>query len=148
MHGQTRTKVGLQDRNVLCQLCGAVHWHESVHPEQTGTDPEEPQRLLWDNVRLKQKSFLYRWTWFTVAARYDHFWPMLATELCHRTVSSSVCFCFFGYKKCLNPTMWANVQTRVFLWWGFKKKTNRSDCQIVTRGFSAKVLKYNHVYSN
>lgn len=95
-----------------------------------------------------KKSFLYRWTWFTVAARYDHFWPMLATELCHRTVSSSVCFCFFGYKKCLNPTMWANVQTRVFLWWGFKKKTNRSDCQTVTRGFSAKVLKYNHVYSN
>ena len=53
MYGQTRAKAGLKDRNVLRELCGAIYWHQPVHPEQTGTDSEEQGLILWDHVRLK-----------------------------------------------------------------------------------------------
>lgn len=52
MYGQTRAKDGLKDRNVLGQLCGAIHRHQPVYPQQTRTDSEEPERALRDDGLL------------------------------------------------------------------------------------------------
>lgn len=37
---------------MLRQLCGAIHWHQPVYPQQTGTDSEEPGLILRDDGRL------------------------------------------------------------------------------------------------
>lgn len=52
MYGQTRAEAGLKDRDVLRQLRGAIHRHQPVHPQQTGTDPKEPGLVLRDDGRL------------------------------------------------------------------------------------------------
>lgn len=52
MYGQTGAKAGLEDRNVLRQLCGAIHWHQPVYPQQTGTDSEGQELVLGDDGRL------------------------------------------------------------------------------------------------
>lgn len=63
VHGQAGAQAGLQDRGVLRQLRGAIHWHQPVHPQQTGADPEGQGLHLRDHNRLRTVS--RRDWWYT-----------------------------------------------------------------------------------
>lgn len=54
VYGETRAQDGLEGRSLLRELCGALHRHQPVYPEQTGTDPEEPGLILRDHDRLRR----------------------------------------------------------------------------------------------
>lgn len=52
VHGQARAEAGQPGRDVLRELRGALHRHQSVHPEPAGADTEVQIGLLGEPVRL------------------------------------------------------------------------------------------------